>query len=76
VSVTLFRLEVDNFIQYQDCTRDAFFVCTTSATNANVPGVSTFQGVELSWSDAALGRRDADRGLYLHRRETGKAAPA
>jgi vitamin B12 transporter len=59
VSATLFRLEVDNFIQYQDCTRDAFFVCTTSATNANVPGVSTFQGVELSglmplWEGATL----------------------
>jgi outer membrane cobalamin receptor len=27
------------------------------------------------WSDAALGRRDAHRGLYLHRRETAKRRP-
>lgn len=58
-SATLFRLEVDNFIQYQDCTRDALFVCTSSATNANVPGVSKFQGVEVSglvplWQGATL----------------------
>jgi vitamin B12 transporter len=51
VSATLFRLGVDNFIQYQDCVRAPItFTCTTDATNANVPGVTTFKGIELSGS--------------------------
>ena len=52
LSATLFQLEVDNFIQYQDCTRAnvAPFACITGATNANIVGVSRFQGLELSAS--------------------------
>ncbi len=51
MSATVFRLEIDNFITYQDCARDPMsFECISSATYANISGVSTFQGVELSAS--------------------------
>lgn len=52
ISATLFRLQLDNFIRYQDCDRATVspFACITGATNTNVAGISTFQGLELSAS--------------------------
>ena len=52
ISATLFRLQLDNFIRYQDCDRATVspFACITGATNTNVPGTTTFQGLELSAS--------------------------
>jgi vitamin B12 transporter len=57
LSATVYRLEVDNFIVYQDCTRaPVTFVCTTAATNANVAGATTLQGVEFSATYPLSGR--------------------
>lgn len=67
LSATAFRLEVDNFIAYQDCVRDAFFSCTTNATNDNVPGVSTFSGYELA-AALPLGERVSLTAAYTNTR--------